>query len=77
MLDNKESKSRSTGTIVLRYSGMAFEMLATILVGWWLGKQLDVYFKIQKPAFAVGFILLFTVLSLYRVIKSLDKLTEK
>lgn len=75
--NNRNINPRPKGLIVLQYSGMAFEMLATILLGWSLGNMLDKYFKFQKPAFAVGFILLFTLLSLYRVIKSLDKLTGK
>ncbi|MBL7831104.1 MAG: AtpZ/AtpI family protein [Saprospiraceae bacterium] len=76
MLDKKPLKTKSTGTVVLRFSGMAFEMLATILVGWWLGKKLDVLLSFKKPLFAVLFILLFTILSLYRVIKSLEKLNK-
>jgi len=55
---------------------MAFEMLVIILVGWFIGKTADEYFKFSKPVFAIIFILIFTMYSLYRVIKSLEKLNK-
>lgn len=71
----KKPKSFNPG-VVLRYSGMAFEMLFTILAGWWFGKQIDAYFNYEKPVFQIILILGFTIFSLYRVIKSLDKLNQ-
>lgn len=74
MSDNKPAKPKSSAQVVLQYSGMAFEMLVTILVGWWIGKKLDEYFSFNKPVLAIVFILVFTLYSLYRVIKSLEKI---
>lgn len=74
MSEKKPGKPKSSGQVVLQYSGMAFEMLVTILVGWWIGKKIDEYLNFVKPVFAIVFILVFTLYSLYRVIKSLEKL---
>ena len=76
MSDNKPLKSRSSAQVVLQYSGIAFEMLVIILVGWFIGKTADECFKFSKPVFAIIFILIFTMYSLYRVIKSLEKLNK-
>ncbi|GAB1398135.1 hypothetical protein MASR1M65_29150 [Saprospiraceae bacterium] len=76
MSDNKPLKSRSSAQVVLQYSGMAFEMLVIILVGWFIGKTADEFFKFSKPVFAIIFILIFTMYSLYRIIKSLEKLNK-
>jgi len=62
---------------VLKYSGMAFELLAFILIGYWLGNKADQYLQNKKPIFAVFGIVLMTGLALYRVIRSVENDNKK
>jgi F0F1-type ATP synthase assembly protein I len=67
----------SKSNAVLKYSGMAFELLAFILIGFWLGNKTDQYLLNKKPIFAVLGIIIMTALALFRVIKSLEQDNKK
>lgn len=54
---------------VLRYSGLAFQMGATIAVCVWAGKEIDGYFSNRIPAATISFSLLGIGAALYSVIK--------
>ncbi len=56
-----------------KYSGIAFKMLAVILIGLWSGIKIDDSLEIQYPIFTVGLTLLSVVLSIYITIKDLIK----
>lgn len=58
---------------ILRYSGMATQMAATIFVGVWGGKKLDEYLKNETPVFTLVFSLLGVVIAMYNVIKDFIK----
>ena len=60
--------SKDDANKYLRYSGIAFQMLATILIGLFLGMYLDNKFGTQKIFTAICS-LLFVVASLYIVLK--------
>jgi F0F1-type ATP synthase assembly protein I len=56
-----------------RFIGAAFQMLATILLGVWLGQYLDGYFKLHQPWCTISLSLGSIAISLYALIKSLPK----
>ncbi|MBW8050323.1 MAG: AtpZ/AtpI family protein [Cytophagales bacterium] len=53
----------------MKYSGLAFQMLAVILVGLYGGIKLDKYLELQFPAFTLVFTLSGVVVSMLWVIK--------
>lgn len=56
-----------------RYSGLAFEMLAIIGVGTWGGVKLDEYLGNNTPWFTVVLAPLSVFISLYIVLKDLNR----
>ncbi|WOK05944.1 AtpZ/AtpI family protein [Imperialibacter roseus] len=66
-------KDAGTGSTFLRFTGVGFEMLATIGVGVTAGYYADKYFQLQFPVFllSLSFISLFG--SLYLLYKRLPK----
>ncbi len=59
----------------MKYTGMAFQMGATIAVGVLLGKFLDRYFETDRPYFSMLCSVVFTAAAVYLAIK--DFLKEK
>jgi len=57
----------------LTYSGLAFEMLAFILLGVWGGYKLDIHFETSKPWFLIGLSLFGVTASLVNLIRKLPK----
>jgi F0F1-type ATP synthase assembly protein I len=55
----------------LKYSSMGFEMIATILIGLFLGSCLDKYFNTSKPYFSAFFSFIFVLIAIYRILASL------
>jgi len=53
----------------LRYSGLAFQFLAALLLGFWLGKWLDGYYHTEKPWFTIAFMLFFIIATLVKIIR--------
>ena len=56
----------------IKYSGLAFQMAALILLGYWLGGKIDKWLELSIPVFTIILILLF-LFSFYSLIKSLPK----
>jgi len=52
---------RSTGSSYLKYSGIAFQMFAILLAGWWGGSKLDQYFALEKPYIALALMFIFLI----------------
>jgi F0F1-type ATP synthase assembly protein I len=52
-----------------RYSGMAFQMLATIALGAWGGTKLDEHFQTEMPWFTLGLAILSVILAIYMAVK--------
>jgi ATP synthase protein I len=52
-----------------RYSGIAFQMIAVILITTWGGIQLDKLFKLQTPVFTIVLSLLGVFAAIYTAIK--------
>lgn len=59
----------------LKYSGMAFQMVGTMLLGVLMGKWLDRKLETPQPYFTAIFALLFTVAAIYLVLR--DFLAKK
>ena len=56
-----------------RYSSIAFQMIAIILIGVFGGMKLDEWLKLQFPVFTVVLSFLSVVLAIYYVTKDLIK----
>ena len=56
-----------------KYSGIAFQMLATIGGCAWLGVWLDGHFATKNPWFTIGLMLFGVLAALYQVIRSLTR----
>jgi F0F1-type ATP synthase assembly protein I len=69
----KNEKKSDQPNNYLKYSGIAFQMIATILLGAWGGIALDDYFKVESHLFTVVMMLVSVVASMYFVIRSLMK----
>jgi predicted membrane channel-forming protein YqfA (hemolysin III family) len=57
----------------VKYSGLAFQMAALLLLGYWAGGKIDQWLGLHFPIFTVSLMVLFMVISLYSLIKSLPK----
>lgn len=55
------------------FSGIAFQMGATIFVCAWIGKKLDERYPMEKNWFTIGFVLFGLVASVYVVLKQLKR----
>ena len=64
----KPSKPNQNPNEILRYSGLAFQMIATICLGVFLGNRLDKYLHTPKPYFTGLFAVIFVVLAVYNSI---------
>ncbi|MBL4654793.1 MAG: AtpZ/AtpI family protein [Bacteroidia bacterium] len=53
----------------VKYSGLAIQLVLTVLAGVYGGYQLDKYFETAKPYYALGCALLAIVGSLYMLIR--------
>ena len=57
--DNKDSFKKAQGkyNAVLKYSGLAFQMIALVLIFTYGGYKLDQYLELKIPVFTIVFIL--------------------
>jgi F0F1-type ATP synthase assembly protein I len=68
-MDNKKKEINNFA----KYSSISFQMLATIGVFAFIGYKLDAYKHTKTPIFTAIFSLIGVVISLYQVIKQLNK----
>lgn len=69
------SKKRPSNNL-LRFSGVGFQMLATILIGYLIGSRLDRRFPVESvdfPLYSVVFTLVFVVIAMVIVIREVMK----
>lgn len=57
-------------------SGIAIQMGVTIFLFAWLGKKLDQQYPSEKNWFTIGFVLIGVAVSIYVVIKQLNRLNS-
>jgi len=55
----------------LKYSGLAFQFLGAILLGFWVGKWLDNNYQTERPWFTLGFMVFFLIATLIKVIRDI------
>lgn len=68
-----DSGAAGRARTVAKYSGIAFQMLATIGLSAWAGVWLDGHFRTKTPWFTIGLMLAGVLVALYQVIRSLTK----
>ena len=68
-MDNKKKEVNNFA----KYSSISFQMLATIGVFAFIGYKLDQYKQTKTPIFTAIFSLIGVVISLYQVVKQLNK----
>ena len=71
-----EKKSNSSLKNIAIFTGIAAQMGVTIFAGAYLGKWLDVKYPADKKWFTMTFTILGVVVSLYSLIKQLNKFNE-
>ena len=60
------------GSEILKYSGMAFQMLIILFAGWFIGDQIDHWLKFNEPVFAIALLILFLFGFFYKLIRDLS-----
>ena len=58
---------------VAKYSGMGFQMLATILIGTFIGVEADKYFRLHTPIFTIFGAILSVGIAMYVAVRDLLK----
>jgi len=76
MANSTDDQNKKQATNFARYSGIAFQMLATIGVFTFIGYQIDKNRGGTKLIFTAVFGLLAVIVSLYQVVRSLNKTKE-
>lgn len=61
----------------IRFTGIAFQLGATIYLAAYLGKWLDTKFLMQKKLFTLGFILIGLIASIWSIVKQLNKINNE
>ncbi|MEW7279362.1 AtpZ/AtpI family protein [Aquimarina sp. 2201CG1-2-11] len=74
MKDKNRDKKSLNKYIAL--TGIAFQMGATIFLAAYAGKKLDAHYQYEKQWFTMVFVILGVVVSLYMVIKQLDRINR-
>lgn len=69
--ENNSKKSQLKNWAI--FSGIAFQMGATIFICAWIGKKLDERYPMEKNWFTIGFVLFGLVASVYVVLKQLKR----
>ncbi|NJY61510.1 AtpZ/AtpI family protein [Salinimicrobium sp. CDJ15-81-2] len=73
MKEEKDNNKKSQLKNWAIFSGIAFQMGATIFVCAWIGKKLDERYPMEKNWFTIGFVLFGLVASVYVVLKQLKR----
>jgi|TARA_B110000879_G_scaffold68388_1_gene95750 F0F1-type ATP synthase assembly protein I len=74
MTDKKKSSGSSR---YIRLSGIGAQMAATIFLGAILGRYLDDTYRSDKKWFTIGITLFAVAISLYNVLRQVNKLNSK
>lgn len=77
MSEEQSPKNKRRVNPYMRYTGMAIQMGATIGLGAWAGSELDKSQQMEKPIWTIVFSLLGVAISLYLVIRSVNRLSNE
>lgn len=69
MTDQKFQKQKRRFDDFIKYSNLAFEMIAIMAVGVFAGYKLDQWLKLDFPAFTLGLMILSVIGAIYHVIR--------
>ena len=61
----------------LKYSGMAFQMAAILIIGALAGKKLDAYYQTEKPYFTLLLVIIAIIAAFYLTLKDFIFDTDK
>ena len=67
----KESTPQKTDNSFMRYSGIGFQLAATIGLGFFIGYELDKWQKTPQPYYTIACSILFLVVGFYVMFKEL------
>lgn len=70
---HQQRQSQNQINDYVKYSGLTFQMAALILLGYWVGGKIDAWLELRIPIFTIILIVVFIVLSIYSLIRSLPK----
>ena len=73
MKDDNQKKKNSQLKNWAIFTGIAFQMGATIFICAWIGKKLDEEYPSEKNWFTIGFVLFGLIASVYVVLKQLKR----
>ncbi|MCI5055836.1 MAG: AtpZ/AtpI family protein [Flavobacteriales bacterium] len=71
------SKNPNLGKNIIRLTGIAAQMGVTIFLGSYFGKMLDQKYPMEKNWFTIGLTIFAVAISLYRVLKQVNKINEE
>lgn len=69
MIDKKYQKPKKRFDDFIKYSNLAFEMIAIMAAGVFAGIKLDQWLNMDFPAFTLGLMILSVVGAVYHVIR--------
>lgn len=67
------SESSENFNSYLKYSGIVFQLIGIILIGWWIGSWIDEKMGTPQPYWTAGIILFFILAFLFSVVYNLTK----
>ncbi len=73
---NNQKPKRSLNKYV-RFTGIAFQLGATIYLAAYVGKWLDAKFLMEKKIFTLVLILIGLIASIWSIVKQLDKINNE
>lgn len=77
MSESEPSKKRLTDNSYMKYSGMAFQMIAVIAVITFIGKRLNDHWELDPPYLTAIFALIGVIAALYLTLKDFINPKEK
>lgn len=75
-MSEEPKKDKSSFSRVARLSGIGMQMAGTIFLFALIGKWLDEKYPSNKKWFTIGLVLFATVLSMYNILKQVNKMNE-
>ncbi|MDP2337247.1 MAG: AtpZ/AtpI family protein [Bacteroidota bacterium] len=69
MSPNKNQKPRKQFDDFIRYSGLAFEMIAIMGIGTWSGTKIDQWLDLKFPVFTLVLMVLAVLGAIYHAIR--------
>tara|TARA_Y100001968_G_C19393270_1_gene736816 strand:+ start:1167 stop:1397 length:231 start_codon:yes stop_codon:yes gene_type:complete len=76
MLKNKKRKKKQLNKY-LALTSISFQIGLTVYIGSYIGKHLDTKYNLEKNWFTIAFVLLAMIVSIYNLIKQLNKLNNE